>query len=51
MTDYEWKDFKFRVWARQKRERMILRDIKDCVEVAAGVGVALLLCGFCWLAG
>ena len=49
MTNEEWRDFRFRVRDRQVREAEILRDVGDCLTVAAGCGITLLLCGFCWL--
>ena len=49
MTNEEWQDFRYRVRDRQVREQMILREAGDALTVAAGCGIALLLCGFCWL--
>lgn len=51
MTRENWKIMKAKMNMRRRREKAFLATCKDFLTVAAGVGVVMLLCGFCWIGG
>lgn len=51
MTRENWQLMKIRMRMRQRREKAFLATVEDFLAVAAGVGVVMLLCGFCWIGG
>lgn len=51
MTMENWKIMKARMKMRQRKEQAFLATVEDFLTVAAGVGVVMILCGFCWIGG
>lgn len=51
MTKENWQLMKIRMRMRRRKEQAIVENVKDGLTVLAGVGVVLLMCGFCWVGG